>query len=158
MYLCQRNYLFPTMKILKAKIKKSSIHYRKGLGVTGKSVWLSITGFNTHGEHNYKIKAIKGFKNGFAEYQEIWMKGTDLLFRQFEDTQLSLDIYSKEEEKENKNNPKYFNQRRFEVTASNRKFFIHAPDLDTARKVVKGYGIPKFTVKQVARLRKKELE
>jgi hypothetical protein len=146
------------MKVLKAKIRKSSVHYRKGLGGTGKSVWLKITGFNTHGEHNYRIRAIKGFKQGFAEYEEIWMKGSDLLFRQFEDNQLSLDIYSKEEMKENKNNPRYFNQRRFEVITINKKFYIHAPDLETAKKVVKGYGIADFRVKQVARLRKKELE
>jgi hypothetical protein len=146
------------MKILKAKIKKSSIHYKKGLSGKGKSVWLSITGFNTHGEHNYKIKAIKGFKNGFAEYEEIWMNGKDLAFKQIENNQLSLDIYSKEEEKENKNNPRYFNQRRFEVTTINKKFFIHAPNLETAKKVIKGYGISDFRLKQVSRLRKKELE
>ncbi len=145
------------MKILKAKIKKSSIHYRKGLSAKGKSVWLLITGFNTHGQHNYKIRAIKAFKNGFAEYQEIWMKGTDLIFRQTENIQLSLDIFSKEEEEENKNNPRYFNQRRFEVTTPNEKLYFHAPDLETVEKVIKDYGISEYKLKQVARLRKKEL-
>ena len=146
------------MKILKAKIKKSSIHYRKGLGGKGKSVWLTITGFNTHGEHNYRIKTIKGFKNGFAEYEEIWMKRSDLIFKQIEDSQLSLDIFSKEEEKENRNNPRYFNQRRFEVTTLNKKFYIHAPNFETAKKVVQDYGISDCKIKQVSRLRKKELE
>jgi hypothetical protein len=89
------------MKILKAKIKKSSVHYRKGIVGKDKSIWLSITGFNPHGAHNYKIKTIKGIKNGFAEYEEIWMSGNDLTFKQFEEAQLSLDIFSKEEEQEN---------------------------------------------------------
>lgn len=145
------------MKILKARIKKTSIHYKKGLNPKGKSIWLSITGFNTHGEHNFKIKAIKGIKNGFAEYIEIWMGKDDLTFKQIDDGQLSLDIFSKEEEEENKYNPRYFNQRRFEVTTKNSKFYLHAPNLEMAKRVAADYGLAKYKVVQVARLTKKEL-
>lgn len=162
--MCPLYYIFEgeklsggKMKILKAKIKKSSIHYKKGLNQKGKSVWLSITGFNPHGEHNYRIKAIKGIKNGFAEYQEIWMRGSDLQLKQHEDGQLSLDIFSKEEEEENKFNPRYFNQRRFEVTTKNEKLYFHAPDIETARKVVRSHGYPDFEIRQVRRLSKNEL-
>ena len=146
------------MKILKAKIKKTSIHYKKGLNPKGKSIWLSITGFNTHGEHNYKIKAIKGIKNGFAEYQEIWISLSDLTFKQIEDGQLSLDIFSKEEEEENKYNPRYFNQRRFEVSTKKEKFYLHAPNLEMAKQVARDYGFTKFKIVQVPRLSKKELK
>jgi hypothetical protein len=145
------------MKILKAKIKKSSLHYQKGLNPKGKSIWLSVVGFNIYGEHNYKIKAIKGINNGFAEYQEIWISGDDLQFRQIEDGQLSLDIFSKEEEEENKHNPRYFNQRRFEVTTVNEKYFFHAPDLRTAKFVARSYGLTEFEIRQVSRLTKKDL-
>ena len=145
------------MKILKAKIKSSSIHYKKGLDQKGKSVWLTIAGFNTHGEHNYKIKAIRGFHEGFAEYEEIWMNGKDLTFKQFEDSQLSLDIFSEQEAEENKHNPRYFNQRRFEVTSENEKRYFHAPDIETARRVANSYGLGKYEIKQVPRLTRKTL-
>lgn len=158
------NYIFEVpkycrtaMKILKAKIKKTSVHFKKGLNPKGKSIWLSITGFNSHGEHNYKIKAIKGIKNGFAEYQEIWIGREDLSFKQIEDGQLSLDIFSKEEEEENKYNPRYFNQRRFEITTPNEKFYLHAPNLEMAKKVAGDYGLAKYKIAQVARLTKKAL-
>lgn len=146
------------MKVLKAKIKKSSIHYKKGLNQKGKSVWLNITGFNIHGLHNYKIRAISGFKDGFAEYEEIWMSGSDLTFKQHEDLQLSLDIYSKQEDEENKYNPRYFNQRRFEVTTRNEKRYFHAPDIETAKKIAKQYGLSGYEIRQVARLTKKDLK
>ena len=146
------------MRVLKAKIKKTSKHYNKGLDSKGKSVWLTITGFNTHGVHNYKIKAISGFKDGFAEYEEIWVAGSDISLRQIEDNQLQLDIYSKQELEENKLNPKYFNQRRFEVTTENEKRYFHAPDFETAQKVAKHYGLTDFKIKQVRRLSKKDLQ
>lgn len=146
------------MKVLKAKIKKTSVHYRKGLNQKGKSIWLSITGFNSRGEHNYKIKAVKGIKNGFAEYQEIWVRPDEITVKQHEDGQLVLDIFSPQELEENKLNPRYFNQRRFEVKTKNQIQYFHAPDLETVKKVVKQYGISGYSIKQVKRLSKKELE
>jgi hypothetical protein len=146
------------MKILKAKIKKTSTHYLKGLNQKEKPIWLSITGFNVMGDHNYRIKAIKGFRNGFAEYQEIWVSGSEIELKQHEENQLSLDIFSKEEEEENKHNPRYFNQRRFEVSTITEKMYIHAPDLKTAEKVAGEYGLTKYSIKQVARLNRNELK
>jgi hypothetical protein len=145
------------MKVLKAKIKKSSIHYKKGVNQKGKSIWLSITGFSPKGEHNYKIKAIKGIKNGFAEYIEIWVKPEDITLKQHEDGQLSLDIFSPQELEENKLNPRYFNQRRFEVQTENEVQYFQAPDLETVKRIVKENGIMKCTIKQVRRLTKEEL-
>lgn len=78
------------MKVLKARIKKHSIHYEKGLSPAGKSLWLQITGFNPEGELNYKIKGVKGVIKGFAEYQEFWISHTDIQIKQHEDGQLSL--------------------------------------------------------------------
>lgn len=145
------------MKVLKAKIKKSSIHYKKGLNQKGKSIWLSITGFNPRGNHNFKIKAINGIKNGFAEYQEIWVAPNDILLKQLETDQLSLDIFSPQEQIENLQNPRYFNQRRFEVITKNETLYFHSPDEETINKIMKQYGISEFSVKQVRRLTKKEL-
>lgn len=145
------------MKVLKAKIKKGSIHYKKGINQKGKSIWLSITGFSPKGEHNYKIKAIKGIKNGFAEYVEIWVKPEDIILKQHEDGQLSLDIFSPQELEENKLNPRYFNQRRFEVKTENEVQYFQAPDLETVKRVVKENGIGNCTIKQVRRLTKEEL-
>ncbi len=146
------------MIILKAKIKKNSVHFKKGLNQAGKSVWLTISGFNPQGAHNFKIKCIKGFEHGFAVYQDVWMNGNDLILKQFEDKQLSLDIFSKQEEEENKQNPRYFNQRRFEVTTKNEKRYLHAPDLETAKKVAEQYGLSHYQITQVARLNRNELE
>jgi hypothetical protein len=145
------------MKILKAQIVKTSIHYHKGLNPKGKPIWLTITGFNPTGEHNYKIKAIKGIKNGFAEYIEIWMRPEEVKLKQFDDGQLTLDIFSPQELEENKHNPRYYNQRRYEVTTKNAKYFFHGPDAATVERVAKQYGISKFAVKQVKRLTKDEL-
>lgn len=146
------------MKVLKAKIKKTSIHYKKGVNQKGKSIWLSITGFNPKGEHNYKIKAVKGIKNGFAEYVEIWVSPEDITIKQHEDGQLSLDIFSPQEMEENKQNPRYYNQRRFEVITKNEKQYLQVPDFETAQSVAKQYGLTDFKIKQVKRLTKKELE
>lgn len=146
------------MKILKAKIKNTSVHYKKGLNQKGKSIWLSITGFSARGEHNFKIKTIKGIKNGYAEYEEIWIGIDDITFKKIEENQLSLDIFSPQELKENQQNPRYFNQRRFEVITSNDKLFFHAPDIETVKKIMKQYGISDFEVKQVKRLAKSDLD
>lgn len=146
------------MKILKAKIKKTSIHYKKGLNQKGKSLWLSITGFNPRGEHNYKIKAIKRIKNGFAEYQEIWMSPDEISLKQHEDGQLSLDIFSPQEQKENRQNPRYYNQRRFEIATKEGRQYIQVPDFETAVKVAQQYGLKDFKIRQVSRLSKRDLE
>jgi hypothetical protein len=146
------------MKVLKAKIKKTSIHYKKGVNQKGKSIWLSITGFNPKGEHNYKIKAVKGIKNGFAEYVEIWVSPEDITIKQHEDGQLTLDIFSPQEMEENKQNPRYYNQRRFEVITKNEKQYFQVPDFEAAQRVAKQYGLTDFTIKQVKRLSKRELE
>jgi hypothetical protein len=146
------------MIILKAKIKKTSIHYKKGLNQKGKSLWLSITGFNAKGKHNYKIKVIKGIKNGFAEYVDIWVSPDDITLKQHEDGQLSLDIFSPQELEENKLNPRYFNQRRFEVKTKSETQYFQAPDIETVRKIVKDNGVGKCTIKQVRQLTKKELD
>lgn len=145
------------MKILKAQILKTSIHYHKGLNQKGKPVWLTITGFNPMGEHNYKIKAIKGFKNGFAEYIEVWIRPDEIKLKQHEEGQLSLDIFSQQELEENKHNPRYYNQRRYEITTKKGKYYFHGPDSATVEKVARQYGITKFTIKQVKRLNKAEL-
>lgn len=146
------------MKVLKAKIKKTSIHYKKGVNQKGKSIWLSITGFNPKGEHNYKIKAVKGIKNGFAEYVEIWVSPDDITIKQHEDGQLTLDIFSPQEMEENKQNPRYYNQRRFEVITKNEKQYLQVPDYETAEKVARQYGLVDFKIRQVKRLTRKELE
>lgn len=161
------------MKVLKAKIKKTSIHYKKGINQKGKSIWLSIVGFNPRGEHNYKIKAVKGIKNGFAEYIDIWVSPNDITIKQHEDGQLSLDIFSPQEMEENKLNPRYANQRRFEYSYSTfpsdymqpdytailkiknfsnifdhlrpaiEKFYFTARDIEIARKDLSIYELPK---------------
>ena len=145
------------MKILKAKIKQTSIHYKKGLDQKGKSVWLSITGFNPRGEHNFKIKAINGIKDGFAEYKEIWVGLEEITFKQLSEDQLTLDIFSPQELHENRNNPRYFNQRRFEVKTPNDTLYFHAPNIEMLEKILKQYGISDYSVKQVKRLTKDEL-
>lgn len=146
------------MRILKAKIKKTSVHYKKGLNQKGKSIWLSITGFSVQGEFNYKIKAIKSIKNGFAQYEEIWVKGSDITLKQHEDGQLNLGLYSQEEEEVIKRSPRYFNQRRFEVVTENEKLFIQAPDFQTAQKIAIQYGLSNFRIQQVRRLTRKDLD
>ena len=146
------------MKVLKAKIKKSSVYYRKGLDRKGKSVWLTIISFNAKGLHNFKVKAIRGYKDGFALYEEIWLSYKDVTFKQIDEDQLSLDIYSKEELEENKNNPKYFNQRRYEVISDTEKLFVHAPDLKTARQQAIEMGLGDIKIKQVRRRTKRELD
>jgi hypothetical protein len=145
------------MKVLKAKILKDSIHYHKGLNQKGQPVWLSIVGFNPQGIHNYKIKAIKAIKNGFAEYIEIWMRPDEIKLKQHEDSQLSLEIFSPQELEENRHNPRYYNQNRYEVTSKNTKYFFYGPNLETVEKVARQYKISKFSIKQVRRLNKEEL-
>lgn len=146
------------MKILKAKIKKTSVHFKKGLNQSGKSVWLTITGFSARGNHNYKIKTIREIKNGFAEYEEIWVSPDDVILKQIDEKQLSLDIFSPQEQKENMLNPRYFNQRRFEVKTINDTLYFYAPNEETLKKIMKQYGICDFKFKQVKRLTKKDLD
>ena len=145
------------MKILKAKIKKTSVHHKKGLNLAGKSIWLTIEDFNPRGIHNYKIKAVKGIKNGFPEYMNIWVGPSDITLKHVEDNQLSLDIFSPQEMEENKLNPRYQNQRRFEVITENEKQFLNAPDLESAQRIARVYGLSNATIKQIKRLTKDEI-
>jgi hypothetical protein len=82
----------------------------------------------------------------------------DLQFKQHEDSQLSLDIFSEQEQLENLQNPRYFNQRRFEIKTKNETLFFHAPDEQIIKVVLNQYGISDYTIKQVRRLTKRELE
>ncbi len=145
------------MKTLKAKIKKTSVHYSKGTNKKGKSIWLSITDFNPRGERNYKIKVVKGIKNGFAEYQEIWFSPDEIILKHIDDGQLKLDLFSPQEHQENLHNPRYLNKRRFEVIIEGEKEYISAPDQETLKKVIRKKGIRNFKITQVSRLSKKEL-
>ena len=146
------------MKILRAKIKKTSPYYTMGLNQKGKSVWLSITGFNPMGERNYRINAIKDIKGGFAEYQEIWISKEDLTLKQIEDGQLSLELYSAEEFEIQKRNPKHYNKRRFEVITKNEKQYLYAPDIEGAQAMAKQLGLHDFKIRQVKRLSRKDIE
>jgi hypothetical protein len=70
---------------------------------------------------------------------------------------LSLDIFSQQELEENRNNPRYYNQRRYEVTTKNEKLYFYGPDFETVKKVAKQYRLSNFTIKQVKRLNKEDL-
>jgi hypothetical protein len=146
------------VKILKAKLKNTSIHYKKGLNRSGKSLWLKITGFSAKGNHNFKLKVIRDIVGGFAEYEEIWVNCDEVTLKQFDDDQLSLDIFSLQEQKENMHNPRYFNQRRYEVQTPNDTLYFYAPNEETVKKTMKQYGICDFKIKQIKRLTKKELD
>ncbi|NJM14387.1 MAG: hypothetical protein HC896_02535 [Bacteroidales bacterium] len=137
------------MKVLKAKIKKTSPHFNLGLNHAGKSVWLDITGFRTGGQHNFKIKAVKGFDNGFAQYEEIWVKPEEISLKQFEASQLSLEIYSAEELEANKNNPKSFNKFKFEIATVNEKQYVYAPSIEVAKQLANQMGLNSFTIHPV---------
>lgn len=146
------------MKILRAQIVKTSVHYHKGLNSKGKPIWLTITGFNPTGIHNYRVKAIKGIRNGFAEYVEIWVRPDEIKLKQFEDGQLTIDIFSPQEMEENRHNPRYYNQRRFEVITQNEKVYFYGPNLETIENVAKQYGLANFSIRQVKRLTKDDLK
>ena len=145
------------MKVLKAKIKKTSKHYELGLNQKGKPLWLNVTGFNPNGNNNFKINAIKKIVKGFAQYQEIWVSQDDITLKQFEEGQLSFDLLSQEEFEQYKMHPRYFNQRRFEVSSVNEKQYIHAPDLKTVNSILEEMGLANFTIKEVKKLTKKEI-
>jgi hypothetical protein len=146
------------MKILKAKIKKGSSNYHFGLNQKGKPIWLLIVDFNSHGEQNFKIRAIKGIKNGFAEYMEIWVKPDEITIKHQEDGQLTLDIFSPQEKEENRNNPRYYNQRRFEINTDNEKYYLYGPDYESVEKEIKQFCNGEFSIKQVKRLSRDELK
>lgn len=78
------------MKILKAKIKKSSKHYKSGLNHKEKPVWLEIVDFKPSGEENYKVRAIKAIKSGFPVFTDIWISNNDLSIKEFEDGQYKI--------------------------------------------------------------------
>jgi hypothetical protein len=145
------------MKVLKARIKENSVHYKKGLNLKGKPVWLSITAFNPNGERNFRIRTIKKFQNGFAQYKEIWMSKDEIALKHINEAQLSLELYSLEEYEELKYSPSIFNRCRFEVVTPGEKLFIHAPNLDMAHKLVGNMGLNDFKITQVHNLTKKEI-
>jgi len=145
------------MKILKAKIKKTSKYYEMGLNQKRKALWLNITGFSPNGNNNYKINAIKKIVHGFAQYQEIWINKDEITFKQIEDGQLSFELFSQEEFEEYKLNPRYFNQRRYEISTSNEKQYIHAPDLKTANSIAQEIGLVNFKIIEVNKLTRKEI-
>jgi hypothetical protein len=145
------------MKVLKAKIKKTSRYYEMGLNQKGKSLWLSITGFNANGNNNFKLNAIKKIVKGFAQYQEIWISKDEILLKHIEDGQLTIELFSKEEFEQQKMNPRYFNQRRFEISTTNEKRYIHAPDLKTANSIAHEFGLDNYSIKEVKKLTKNEI-
>jgi hypothetical protein len=145
------------MKVLKAKIKKTSRYYEMGLNQKGKALWLSVTGFNSNGNNNFKINAIKKIVNGFAQYQEIWLSKDEITLGHIEDGQLSFELFSKEEFEQQKLNPRYYNQRRFEISTENEKRYIHAPDLRTANTIANDFGLTNYLIKEVKKLTKKEI-
>jgi len=146
------------MKVLKAKIKKTSPHYEKGLNQKGKSVWLSITGFKPQGTRNYRINAVKNINRGFAQYEEIWVRMDEISLKQIEDGQLSIELYSEEEYKEQKYNPKFYNRRRFEVISETEKQFIQAPDYEMAKQIASQLGLINVKIKQVKKLTTKQIK
>lgn len=149
--------VFFNMKVLKAKIKKTSPHYEKGLNLKGKPVWLTITGFKSTGTKNYRINAIKGISGGFAQYEEIWLSKDELLLKHIEDGQLAIELYSSEEFEEQKYNPKFYNRKRFEIVTETERQYIQAPDLKKARQIANELGFVNFKIRQVKKLTNKEI-
>lgn len=145
------------MKVLKAKIKENSTHYKRGLNQKGKPVWLIITAFNPNGERNFRIKAVKKFVDGFALYQEIWMSKDEITLKHIDNDQLSLDLYSRDEYDMLKYSPAVFNKCRFEIETACEKIFVHAPDLEMANKLAVNMGLSGYKIKRVRNLTKKEI-
>lgn len=145
------------MKVLKAKIKKTSPYYSLGLNQKSKPVWLTITGFRVVGTKNFRINAVKGFKAGYAEYKEIWVSKDDIILRHVDEGQLSMDLYSQEEYEKQKHHPRISNRKRFEIRTKNEKQYIQAPDLEAAHHMAKQLGLSEYSITQVKRLTKKEI-
>ena len=91
------------------------------------------------------------------EHTEIWVSLHEITLKHREDGQLSLLMYSPQEKIENKNNPKYYNQRRFEVISQTEKQFFYAPDIETMRRIVAANGLSDAKIKQVKRLTRKDI-
>jgi hypothetical protein len=145
------------MKVLKAKIKKTSKYYKMGISQKGKALWLSIIGFSLNGKNNFKIKAIKNIVNGFAQYQELWVSKDEITLKQIEDGQLSIELLSQEEYEQHKMNPRYFNQRRYEISTTNEKQYIYAHDLKMANFIAQELGLINFNIIEVKKLSGKEI-
>ena len=140
-----------------AKIKKTSPHFSMGLNVKGKSTWLAITGFRTTGGRNFKIKAVKAISQGHAQFQEIWISPEEIILRHVDIAQLSLELYTKEELEKNKYNPRFFNQKRFEIITKNEKQYIYATDIGMATKIANQMGLDEYRIRQVKKISRKEL-
>ena len=129
-----------------------------GTDQKGKPVWLSVTGFNPRGLMNFRVNAVQDIKDGFARYKEIWVSKDDIILRHFEEGQLSMDLYSREEFEAKKKDPRIHNRRRFEITTKNERQYIYAPDVESARQIAKQQNLGDFTIKQVRRLTGKEID
>jgi hypothetical protein len=140
------------MKILKAKIKNNSPLFNKGLSLSGKPVWLLITGFKPIGEKNFKIKAIKSYSEGYAEYEEIWVSSKDITLKHFVQDHPGLDLYTEEQWQELKHNPVYRNKYRYEIETPNEKQYLYAQNLDMAKDLAKQMGILNFKIKPVTKI------
>ena len=145
------------MKVLKAKIRKTSPHYERGLNQKGKPVWLSITGFKPQGIKNFRINAIKSISGGFAQYEELWVGKDEITIKHIEDGQLSIELYSSEEFEQQKYNPKFYNRKRFEIITETERQFIQAPDYKMARQIAGELGFVNFKIRQVKRLTRGEM-
>ena len=139
-------------------MKKTSPNYKMGINIRGKASWLEITGFRTKGDKNFRVKAINGFRDGFAEFKDIWVGKDDIILKHIDEKQYYLELYSPEEFEKQKYNPKLFNSKRFEVITKTEKQYIHARDIEMANQVAKEYGLTDYKIRQVKRLTKKEIE
>ena len=123
-----------------------------GLSIKDKPTWLLITGFKPVGEKNFKIKAIKSYYEGYAEYEEIWVNPKEITLKHFEQDYPGLDLYSEKQWQELKHNPAYRNKYRYEIETTNEKQFIYAQNLDMAKDLARQMGILNFKIKPVTKI------
>ncbi len=140
------------MKILKAKIKNSSPFFQMGMGIKGKPIWLLVTGFKPIGEKNFKVRAIKAYSEGYAEYEEIWVNPNEITLKHFEQDHPGLDLYSEKQWQELKHNPIYRNKYRYEVETANQKQFLYAQNIEMAKDLAQQMGLSNFKIKPVAKI------
>jgi hypothetical protein len=68
-----------------------------------------------------------------------------------------MELYSKEEFKKQKYNPRFYNRKRFEIITETEKQYIQAPDFEMARQVAEQLGLSNYKIKQVKKLSRKEM-
>lgn len=122
-----------------------------GLSIKAKPIWLQIIGFKPVGEKNYKIKAIKTYSEGYAEYEEVWISPKEITLKHFEQDQPGLDLYSEKQWQELKHNPIYRNKYRYEIKTENEKQYLYAQNLDMAKDLASQMGISNFEIKPVTK-------